>query len=51
VTIISGDQSKAISLKGSDKINYNFIYSKDILTYTTKLLIDRIGLGIGYELF
>lgn len=38
-------------LHGADKFSYNFLYKRHILKGPTNLTIDRIGIGLSYDLF
>lgn len=39
------------SVHGSDKFSYNFLYKRHMLKGPTDLTIERIGLGLSYDLF
>jgi hypothetical protein len=38
------------SVHGADKFSYNFLYKKHSLDGPTSLIVERIGLGISYDL-
>lgn len=39
------------SLKGAANFSYNFLYKRHILKGPTNLTVDRIGIGLSYDLF
>lgn len=39
------------SLMGQNKFSYNFLYKRHMLKGPTQLTVDRVGFGLGYELF
>jgi len=39
------------SLRGANQFSYNFLYKRHMLKGPTNLTIERIGIGLSYELF